>query len=119
MQYGFQAIIAPDFAEIFRSNALKNGLLTVALPSEEIDNLFVQAAARDGFRVRVDLAAQIVMLPTGRAIPFEIDSFRKDCLLRGLDDIGLALEREDRISAYEAVSRERFPWLYTQAGVNS
>jgi 3-isopropylmalate/(R)-2-methylmalate dehydratase small subunit len=113
-QYGFQAVIAPDFADIFRNNALKNGLLTVALPADVIDDLFQQAAATEGFRLRIDLGAQFVVLPDGRTIGFDIDAFRKDCLMRGLDDIALVLQSELAISAYEARSRERFPWLYPQ-----
>jgi 3-isopropylmalate/(R)-2-methylmalate dehydratase small subunit len=115
-QYGFQAVIAPDFGDIFRNNALKNGLLTVALPNEAVDGLFQQAAAREGFRLRIDLGAQTVTTPDGQAISFDIDAFRKDCLMRGLDEIGLALQKEDSIAAYEAKSRERFPWLYAPAG---
>ncbi|MES3000319.1 MAG: 3-isopropylmalate dehydratase small subunit [Pseudomonadota bacterium] len=113
-QYGFQAVIAPDFADIFRNNALKNGLLTVALPAEVVDDLFQQLAAAQGYRLRIDLEAQTVALPDGRAIGFDIDAFRKDCLLRGLDDVALVLQSDAAISAYEAKSRERFPWLYAQ-----
>jgi 3-isopropylmalate/(R)-2-methylmalate dehydratase small subunit len=115
-QYGFQAVIAPDFADIFRNNALKNGLLTVALPNEAVQSLFQQAAADGGLRLRIDLGAQTVTTPDGQALTFDIDPFRKDCLMRGLDEIGLALQKEKSIAAYEVKSRERFPWLYPQGG---
>ena len=113
-QYGFQAVIAPDFADIFRNNALKNGLLTVALPAPVVDDLFQQVAAAQGYRLRIDLEAQTVALPDGRAIGFDIDAHRKDCLLRGLDDVALVLQSDAAISAYEVKSRERFPWLHSQ-----
>ncbi len=118
-QYGFAAVIAPDFADIFRNNALKCGLLTVALPAQAVEDLFQQVAATPGFRLRIDLAVQTVTLPDGHAMHFEIDAFRKDCLLRGLDEIGLALQREDAIRAYEARAREQFPWLHAHPGAAS
>ena len=112
LQYGIQAVIAPDFADIFRNNALKNGLLTVVLRGEEVDHLFATVAAHPGYRLHIALDPQTVTAPDGQVFAFELDPFRKDCLLRGLDDISLVLAQSDKIHRYEASARLRQPWLF-------
>ena len=109
--YGFRAVIAPSFADIFFNNSFKNGFLPIVLPKEEVDGLFREAAAAD-YRLTVDLPAQTVLTPSGRALRFDIDPFRKDCLVKGLDEIGLTLARADAIRAYEARRRAEAPWLF-------
>lgn len=99
--YGFRAIIAPSFADIFYNNSLKNGLLPVRLPEDAVDELFRHAQGMEGYRLTVDLEQCLVTDEHGFRVPFELDSFRRECLLRGLDDIGLTLEHEDKITAYE------------------
>ncbi|NMC20748.1 MAG: 3-isopropylmalate dehydratase small subunit [Thermogutta sp.] len=99
--YGFRAILAPSFADIFYNNSLKNGLLPVRLPEDAIDELFRRAQGADGYRLTVDLEQCAVSDERGFHVPFEIDPFRRECLLKGLDDIGLTLEHEERIAAYE------------------
>ncbi|GAB4132361.1 3-isopropylmalate dehydratase small subunit [Thermopirellula anaerolimosa] len=99
--YGFRAIIAPSFADIFYNNSLKNGLLPVRLPEDAVDELFRRAQGTEGYRLTVDLEQLLVTDDRGFRVPFEIDAFRRECLLRGLDDIGLTLAHEDKITAYE------------------
>jgi 3-isopropylmalate/(R)-2-methylmalate dehydratase small subunit len=111
-EYGFRAVIAPDFADIFFNNCFKNGLLPIALPADVVDALFDQAAAADGLELEIDLPAQRVRLPDGSEHGFEIDSFRKHMLVEGLDEIGLTLAEADAIRAYEASRRESAPWLF-------
>jgi len=113
--YGFRAVIAPSFADIFYSNCLKNGLLPVVLGRQEVDELFRACAAREGYSLTVDLNEQSVSDDTGREYRFEIDAQSKHRLLNGLDDIGLTLELADRIRAYERAARERTPWLFPGA----
>lgn len=110
--YGFRTIIAPSFADIFFSNCFKNGLLPIVLDHETVDRLFVAAQATEGYELTVDLEAQLVKTPTGEEISFEVDSFRKHCLLHGLDDIGLTLEDADAIAAYEVKRKVEAPWLF-------
>jgi 3-isopropylmalate/(R)-2-methylmalate dehydratase small subunit len=110
---GFRAVIAPSFADIFYSNCFKNGLLPVALDASVVDRLFEATYASPGYRLTVDLEAQQVIEPGGAAHAFEVDPFRRDCLLRGLDDIGLTLEHAEEIHAYEARRREEAPWLFS------
>ena len=110
--YGFRVIIAPSFADIFYNNCFKNALLPLVLPAAQIDHLFNEVAAKPGYELEVDLEQQRVILPTGEAFVFEIDSFRKDCLIKGLDDIGLTLESESKIRSYEANRRQKSPWLF-------
>lgn len=110
--FGFRAIIAPSYADIFFSNSFKNGLLPIILPQAKIDQLFAEVEAHEGYQLEIDLAAQQVTTPSGEKIGFEIDAFRKHCLLNGLDDIGLTLEHADAIKAYEAKRKEQAPWLF-------
>ena len=110
--YGFRAIIAPSFADIFYNNCFKNGLLPITLPAEAVDRLFAETFATPGYRLDVDLAQQTVTLPDGGAFGFAVDEFRKYCLLNGLDDIGLTLQKVDKIRAYEARRRAEAPWLF-------
>ncbi|MGH8641099.1 MAG: 3-isopropylmalate dehydratase small subunit [Burkholderiales bacterium] len=112
LQYGFQAVIAPSFADIFYNNSLKNGLLLIKLDAKIVDQLFREAAAAEGYRVAVDLEGQSVATPTGQSFKFDIDPFHKHCLLNGLDEIGLSLEHAGKIKAFEQQHRERQPWLF-------
>ncbi len=112
-EYGFRAVIAPSYADIFYDNCCKNGLLPVVLTEGEVDRLFHETAALPGFRLRVDLEKQVVATPDGtRAMRFEIDPFRKYCLTNGLDEIGLSLRHADQIRAYEERRRVEQPWLF-------
>ena len=112
--YGFRALIAPSYADIFYNNCFKNGLLPIVLPETQVDRLFHDVAAFPGFRVIVDLAAQTVSYPDGSQVfVFEVDAFRKHCLLNGLDDIGLTLQHVDEIKAFESKRRLEQPWLFT------
>ncbi|MBK4734074.1 3-isopropylmalate dehydratase small subunit [Noviherbaspirillum pedocola] len=111
-QYGFRAIIAPSFADIFFNNCFKNGLLPIVLTEAQIDRLFDEVKAFPGFRLVVDLERQVVTTPNGsEAYPFEVDAFRKYCLLNGLDDIGLTLQKSDAIRAFEERHLREQPWL--------
>jgi len=110
--YGFRAILAPSFADIFFNNCFKNGILPIVLDAATIERLFGLATGPEPLRLHVDLAAQQVRLPDGEAIGFEVDPFRKHCLLNGLDDIGLTLQHVDEIRAFEARHRETAPWLF-------
>lgn len=110
--YGFRAVIAPSFADIFFNNCFKNGLLPIILSEDEVDQLFAAVAAAPGMSLTVDLLNQKVVSPTGAQYSFEVDGFRKHCLLNGLDDIGLTLEHADEIRAYEAKRRQQAPWLF-------
>jgi len=113
MDYGFRAIIAPSYADIFYNNSFKNGLLPIVLERDAVDRLFRETEATPGYRVTVDLAAQMVTLPSGAVFRFEIDAFRRHCLLNGLDDIGLTLQHVDEIRAYEVRRRQETPWLFS------
>ena len=114
-EYGFRTVIAPSFADIFYNNSFKNGLLPIILSDEALDELFEQCEATEGYQLTVDLQAQTVTRPDGKQYAFEIDAFRKHCLLNGLDDIGLTLRDADAISAFEAGHRQRQPWLFRDA----
>jgi len=109
--FGFRAVIAPSYADIFYNNSFKNGLLPVVLPEAAVNVLFEQAMATPGLLITVDLAAQEVRVPDGTVFPFEVDSNRRERLLNGLDDIGLTLQHADSIRAYEARRRSEAPWL--------
>lgn len=111
--FGFRALIGPSFADIFFNNCFKNGLLPITLPHAQVDELFAQCAAQPGYRLTVDLAAQTVTRPDGKALQFEVDAFRKYCLLNGLDDIGLTLRHADKIREFEARRRIEQPWLFS------
>jgi 3-isopropylmalate/(R)-2-methylmalate dehydratase small subunit len=110
--YGFRAIIAPSYADIFYNNCFKNGLLPSVLEAAVVDQLFREAAASEGYQLTVDLAAQTVITPSGQSFSFKVDEFRKYCLLNGLDDIGLTLMNVDKIKTYEARRRTEAPWLF-------
>jgi len=110
--YGFRVIIAPSFADIFYNNSFKNGLLPIVLDEAVVDRLFKAVAANEGYRLTVDLEAQQIRTPDGEEIPFDVDPFRKHCLLNGLDDIGLTLQDADVIHAYEEQRRQQAPWLF-------
>ncbi|PJZ64149.1 3-isopropylmalate dehydratase small subunit [Leptospira wolffii] len=110
--YGFRAIIAPSYADIFYNNCFKNGMLPIVLTSSEVDELFQAIEAAPGSRIKIDLDKQNVIGPTGKVYQFEVDSFRKYCLYNGLDDIGLTLQHEAKIKTYEDQNRKDVPWLY-------
>jgi 3-isopropylmalate/(R)-2-methylmalate dehydratase small subunit len=110
--YGLRCIIAPSFADIFYNNCFKNGILPVVLDAQLLDRLFAEMYAADGYQLKIDLARQVVKTPSGEEISFEVDAFRKHCLLNGLDDIALTLESADAIRAYEQNWRKRSPWLF-------
>jgi 3-isopropylmalate/(R)-2-methylmalate dehydratase small subunit len=112
LQYGFQAVIAPSFADIFYNNSLKNGLLLIKLDTKTVDRLFREVEGQPGYRLAVDLEAQTVTTPGGEAHKFDIDPFTKQCLLNGLDEIGLSLEQADQIKAFETKHRAEQPWLF-------
>ena len=112
LQYGFQAVIAPSFADIFYNNSLKNGLLLIKLDAGIVDRLFKEAQGAEGYRLAVDLEAQSVATPGGESFKFDIDPFAKNCLLNGLDEIGMTLEHAGKIKAFEATHRKRQPWLF-------
>ena len=109
---GFYCVIAPSFADIFRSNAFKNGILPIALSHAQVDVLFEMTEAQEGFRLTVDLHAQTIALPNGDIWSFEVDAFRRDCLLKGLDDVGITLESTHAIRHFEEQHAQRFPWLF-------
>ena len=110
-QYGFRALIAPSFADIFFNNCFKNGLLPIVLPEATVDRLFHEVYAFPGYELTIDLERQVIVQPDGAEIPFEVQPFRRYCLLNGLDDIGLTLRHADKIRAFEAERLARFPWL--------
>ncbi|WP_226665018.1 3-isopropylmalate dehydratase small subunit [Microbulbifer aggregans] len=110
--HGFRAVIAPSFADIFFNNCFKNGLLPIVLEEEIVEQLFQEMYAEEGYELVIDLEQQLVVKPNGETIAFEVDTFRKHCLLNGLDDIGLTLEDADDIRAYEAKRRDEAPWLF-------
>ncbi len=101
LEYGFIVIIAPSYADIFYNNCFKNGMLPIVLPAEEVDALFKEVAAKPGYELSVDLPSQTVTTPSGRKISFDVNAFRKQCLLNGLDDIGLTLQHDDKIASFE------------------
>src|SRR5699024_1016515 len=110
-QYGFRAIIAPSFADIFFNNSFKSGLLPIVLSEEEVNNLFEEVNAEPGYELTVNLEEQVVVKPNGQRLPFDITAFRKHCLLNGLDDIGLTLEKADKIRSFESQRLAQHPWL--------
>jgi len=111
-EYGFRAIIAPSFADIFYNNSFKNGLLPIVLAESEVDELFIQCEKTEGYQLTIDLAAQRVTCPNGVHYGFAVDAFRKHCLLGGLDDIGLTLQDEAKIRAFEEKHQRAQPWLF-------
>jgi 3-isopropylmalate/(R)-2-methylmalate dehydratase small subunit len=114
LDYGFRTVIAPSYGDIFFNNSFKNGLLPIVLAAGEVDRIFHDIAAFPAFRLVIDLAAQTVAYPDGsRAFRFEVDAFRKHCLLNGLDDIGLTLRHAEKIRAFEERRRAEQPWLFS------
>ncbi|MBS0601957.1 MAG: 3-isopropylmalate dehydratase small subunit [Proteobacteria bacterium] len=110
--YGIRCVIAPSFADIFFSNCGKNGVLAIRLPAETVDRLFRAVEATPGYQLFVNLPGQTIATPDGEVIDFDIDAFRKECLVNGWDDIGLTLRHADDIRAYEARRRQEAPWLF-------
>jgi 3-isopropylmalate/(R)-2-methylmalate dehydratase small subunit len=110
-QYGFRALIAPSYADIFFTNCFKSGLLPIVLPEHEVARLFDEVAAFTGYRLTVDLPQQAVVTPDGRRIAFDVQPFRKYCLVNGFDDIGLTLRHAEKIRGFEAERLARMPWL--------
>lgn len=110
--YGFRVVVAPSFADIFFNNCFKNGILPIVLEENIVDQLFQEAEAVEGYKLTVDLPRQVVIKPDGEELPFEVDAFRKHCLLEGLDEIGLTLQEVDAIRTFEAQHEKTFPWLY-------
>jgi 3-isopropylmalate/(R)-2-methylmalate dehydratase small subunit len=113
-QYGFRALIAPSFADIFFNNTFKNGVLPIVLPEHQVARLFDEVAAFPGYQLTVDLPRQVVVKPDGEELPFDVQPFRKYCLLNGFDDIGLTLRHADKIKAFEAERIATKPWLNHQ-----
>ena len=110
--FGFRAVIAPSYADIFYNNSFKNGLLPIVLDDAIVDRLFKETAANEGYQLTVDLENKVVVTPSGEKIPFEVDDFRRHCLLNGLDDIGLTLQDAEIIKEYESARRVSAPWLF-------
>jgi 3-isopropylmalate/(R)-2-methylmalate dehydratase small subunit len=110
-QYGFRAIIAPSYADIFFNNSFKNGLLPIVLSETQVGQLFDEALAFPGYQLTIDLERQVIVKPQGEEIAFEVQAFKKFCLLGGYDDIGLTLRQSDRIKAFEAERLASKPWL--------
>lgn len=110
-QYGFRAVIAPSFADIFFNNCFKNGVLPIVLSEADVDSLFQEVEGKEGYRLTIDLDRQVVATPSGRELSFSVDSFRKYCMLNGLDEIGLTLRHADKIKAFEQKRLATQPWL--------
>lgn len=111
MDFGIKCVIAPSFADIFYNNSFKNGVLLITLPQEQIDRLMDDAEKGANARMAVDLESQEITRPDGESIPFDIDPHRKHCLLNGLDDIGLTMQKDEKISTYEGARDTAEPWL--------
>ena len=114
-QYGFKAVIAPSYGDIFQTNSFKNGFLPIVLTELEVDHIFNEVAAHPGYKLTIDLQRQVVALPSGKEYHFDIDPFRKECLLNGWDEIGLTLRHSDDIKAYDAVKEH----IYMMSGILS
>ena len=110
-QYGFRALIAPSYADIFFNNCFKNGILPIVLPESQVAKLFDEVAAFPGYSLTIDLPRQVVVKPDGIELPFDVQPFRKYCLTSGFDDIGLTLRHADKIKAFESARLARMPWL--------
>ena len=113
--FGFRVIIAPSFADIFYNNCFKNGLLPIVLAEEVVEKLFQETYENEGYQLSIDLEAKTVTTPSGESFGFDVDDFRRHCLLNGLDDIGVTLEDADLIRDYENKRRETAPWLFNTA----
>jgi 3-isopropylmalate/(R)-2-methylmalate dehydratase small subunit len=112
-QYGFRAVIAPSFADIFFNNSFKNGFLPIVLTELEVDHLFNEVSAHPGYKLTIDLPAQTVVTPSGKTMRFDIDPSRKANLVSGLDEIGLTLKHADEIKAYEEKRKRSEPWIFS------
>jgi len=110
--YGFRCVIAPSFADIFYNNCFKNGLLPIVLDADIVEQLFKETQTTKGYTLAIDLPSQTVTAPSGESFSFEVDDFRKHCLLNGLDDIGLTLQNVDDIKTFEASYKAASPWLF-------
>ena len=110
--YGFRVVIASSFADIFFNNCFKNGMLPIVLSAQDVDSIFNEVAAIEGYKLNVDLAAQTVTTPSGKSYTFEVDAVRKHNLLNGLDDIGLTMQQQDKIKAFEIKHKQTQPWLF-------
>tara|TARA_R110001583_G_scaffold41891_1_gene133167 strand:- start:67551 stop:68189 length:639 start_codon:yes stop_codon:yes gene_type:complete len=111
--FGIRVIIAPSFADIFFNNTSKNGILAIKLDENIVERLFTDVNAQPGYELTVDLDAELITMPNGDSVPFDIDPFKKHCLLNGLDDIGLTLQHTDDIQSYEQNRQKQSPWLFT------
>lgn len=111
--FGIRVVIAPSFADIFFNNTSKNGILAIKVDEGIVDKLFDAVQSEPGYQLTVDLSKQVITMPSGETISFEIDPFKKHCLLNGLDDIGLTLQHTDEIQAYEQQRKEQTPWLFS------
>lgn len=112
--FGFKVILAPSFADIFFNNCFKNGILPIKLSDEQMNGLFTKGSLEQPLEITVDLEAQVLKLADGEEIGFDVDEFRRHCLLEGLDDIGLTLQHKDEISAFEAQRRTKAPWVFAE-----
>ena len=112
LDFGFRAVVAPSFADIFFNNCFKNGILPIVLDASDVDMLFNEVTAQEGYRLTIDLEEQTIGTPAGHELGFDVDSFRKFCLLNGLDDIGLTLQHANEIKAYEERRKIEAPWLF-------
>lgn len=110
--YGFRVIIAPSFADIFFNNCFKNGMLPIVLSADDVDALFKETESAEGYKLNIDLSTQTMTAPSGKIYTFEVDAFRKHCLLNGLDDIGLTMQHQDAIKAFETKHKAVQPWLF-------
>lgn len=113
-EYGFRTVIAPSFADIFYNNCFKNGMLPIVLEEAIVDKLMQDTFANEGYQLTADLERQVVITTTGEEYAFEVDAFRKHCLLNGLDDIGLTLQQSDAIKTYEQQMMQKTPWIFNQ-----
>lgn len=112
LDYGFRVVIAPSYADIFFNNCFKNGILPIILSADIVDTIFDELAESEGYQLKVDLASQAITKPNGDKIAFDVDDFRKHCLINGLDDIGMTLEHVADIKAYEEKRKQQAPWLF-------
>lgn len=110
--YGFSAVIAPSYADIFYNNCFKNGLLPVILTEQQVDTLFEEMNAQEGYQLSIDLPKQTVTTDSGHVFNFDLDNFRKECLIKGLDEIGLTLQNSEEIKAYESKRLQQHPWVF-------
>ncbi|WP_350558991.1 3-isopropylmalate dehydratase small subunit [Psychrobacter sp. CAL346-MNA-CIBAN-0220] len=113
-EYGFRTVIAPSFADIFYNNCFKNGMLPIVLDEAIVDELMQATLANEGYELSTDLERQVVITSTGAEYPFEVDAYRKHCLLNGLDDIGLTLQQSEAIKAYEQQMMQKTPWIFNE-----